>query len=100
MRWHFGRYYEDISFTPDITSFYKVLYDANKIYINNTLYSTLKDTSFSNDIPLYIFARNNENNTDAFASVKLRSLSIMYSNDLTREFIPCYRKSDNKPRLI
>ena len=54
----------------------------------------------------YIFALNdvyyggNGNpNTECFVKAKLYSSQIYDNNNLVRNFIPCKRKSDNKPGL-
>ena len=45
--------------------------------------------------PMYIFARHTSSGPDALSKLKLRYLQI-YDNDvLVRDYVPCYRKSDN-----
>lgn len=49
--------------------------------------------------PLYIFARSYSNGPSYFGMLKLYSLNITEQGVKVRDFIPCYRKADNKRGL-
>ncbi len=66
--------------------------------VNNEIVvsSTHSFTNATSSINAYIFGRNNNNSVQANAYIKLYSMKI-YSNEvLVRNFIPCYRNSDNE----
>ena len=54
------------------------------------------DTSLN----FWIFRRNsNSTNLRSYSSFRLYSCSMYYNNELVRDFIPCYRNSDNEVGL-
>ena len=62
---------------------------------DNTIYSASTATSIGIvNNPLYIFALNNGSASD-FTKTKLYSCVIRSQSSTVRDFIPCYRKSDN-----
>lgn len=73
-----------------------------KNYNNETeeeLSETVSFTSFPN-LPMYIFARNNDGMPSyATLGMKCWYMKIYDNNVLVRDFIPCYRNSDNEVGL-
>ena len=72
---------------------YKVSYIVNnKIYQNN-----VQNTFDGNDLNLYIFDMNNNNSNTSYKSrINLYSLKIWNNDILVRDYVPCYRISDNE----
>ena len=73
----------------------------NKFYLDNTLIKTLSTSSFTSTINLYVFALNelfigSTNIETRNCTAKLYELKIYDDNILIRDFVPCYRKSDNE----
>lgn len=64
-----------------------------------TITKNITNSNFVSDYNVWIFTVNNAGNTLNLASYKLYSFK-MYDNDvLKRDFIPCYRNSDNEVGL-
>ena len=70
-----------------------ILYDGNEV----SLTGTLSDLATQNPRSITLFGRNNGNSTDLKSSFKLYNCKITNkdTNTLERNFIPCYRNSDN-----
>ena len=73
----------------------------NKFYLDNTLIKTLSTSSFTSTINLYVFALNelfigSTKIETRNCTAKLYELKIYDDNILIRDFVPCYRKSDNE----
>ena len=73
----------------------------NKFYLDNTLIKTLSTSSFTSALNLYIFALNelfigSTKIETRNCTAKLYELKIYDDSTLIRDFIPCYRKSDNE----
>lgn len=71
--------------------------DKNKDYKNGTLVKTFTEETFKSPVSLYLFAIHRTGN---YVEVKEHYVMIyackIWENDvLTRDYIPCYRKSDN-----
>ena len=66
-------------------------------------WSTSISQQFSGDINLYMFSCNDWNNgnpsSNNFLKGQVYYCKIEKNGTLVRDFIPCYRKSDNKPGL-
>lgn len=76
----------------------------NEFYLDNTLISTLSTSSFTSALNLYVFALNelligSTNIETRNCTAKLYELKIYDDSTLIRDFIPCYRKSDNEVGL-
>lgn len=76
----------------------------NKFYLDNTLIKTLSTSSFTSALNLYIFALNelivgSTNIETRNCTAKLYELKIYDDSTLIRDFVPCYRKSDNEVGL-
>lgn len=102
MHTHTGIY--SIDNTPEYNTFYEVLQDSDNVYINGmkltkTCYAASKPSNYvGHEIPLYIFARNDDGSAGAFGAFKLKSLSIEHEGVLVRDYIPVLDKN-NKPAL-
>lgn len=69
--------------------------------IDTETYSDSSITSTSNILKFLLFVRTNssETNRDYYCKERIYSCQIYDNNVIIRNFIPCYRKSDNKPGL-
>lgn len=68
---------------------------GQKLFIDNKLITEFNKTDYTSDFNIYLFAGNNKGAASYFASIKMKTTQI-YKNDLLiRNFIPCYRISDN-----
>lgn len=85
----------------DIDTKYITRVQKNKYYINGVEYNSSALTgTFSSARKIFIFALNRASILkDSNAQKKLYSMTITENNTAIREFLPCYRKSDNKPGL-
>ena len=82
---------------------HKVTIYNHEIYYDDNKIGTYNDKSFYSNTKLYIFASRSDtsNRAEFFSKTQLYYLKIYdKDNRLLRDFIPCYRKSDNKPRII
>ena len=78
---------------------YHIIKDKNKTYLDGALVDTRTYASFQTDYNMYIFAMNQANGDWFRSNIKVYSCKI-YDNDvLVRDFVPCYRKSDNEVGL-
>ena len=82
-----------------------VIYDIETALYNGNQYMRVNDKTISNmtldtdvdtNYPIYIFGMNNGGSIDYIGRGRVYKLQL-YDNDvLVRNFIPCYRKSDNE----
>ena len=77
---------------------YNIFKDKNITYLDNTQITNTTYTTFETPTNMYIFAMN-EGSTKFYSSIKLFMLKIYNNNELVRDFIPCYRNSDNEVGL-
>ena len=78
------------------TSIIQMNYLNNRLNIhNNSTIHTNIATLASNSYPIAIFAGNNAGTIGNKSSIQLYELKISEGNGVIRDFIPCYRKSDN-----
>lgn len=56
-------------------------------------------SSMQTTYDMYVFAVNNYGTASRFCSARLYSLKISNDNSLLMDYIPCYRKLDNKPGM-
>ena len=54
---------------------------------------------FTNGLNFYLFARNKNGTVSNYCKSKMTKAMFWINNELIKNFIPCYRKSDNKPGL-
>lgn len=82
--------------------------ESNKFYLDNTLIYTFDESSFESSINLYVFAinENKVSGSQYVNNVETRNNNlrlyefIIYEQDTQiRNFVPCYRKSDNEVGL-
>ena len=69
--------------------------DKNISYIDDNVVATFTNETFVSSYNDYIFALNSMNTAILFSKMKLYGCKIYNNNILVRNFIPCYRKSDN-----
>lgn len=77
---------------------YNVFKDKNIMYLDNTEITNATYTTFETSTNMFIFAMN-EGGAKFYSSIKLFKLKIYNDNELVRDFIPCYRNSDNEVGL-
>lgn len=94
--------YNDNSFVTDITTTirHKVLFDKNKVYNDGILIHTFTPVTFSTNYNALIFARRSTSgNVEERSKSRVYFCKIYDNNTLVRNFIPCYRNSDNEVGL-
>ena len=70
--------------------------DKNGAYVNDTLMSNVNSSSFESNYNIYVFTANDGGNAhQQKSSIRLYQLKLYDNNTIVREFIPCYRISDN-----
>ena len=75
---------------------YVYMQNKNYIYVNGELVKTLTESEFSSEYNMYLMASHQGGtNIGNIGEVKLYYCKIWNNGILAREFIPCYRKSDN-----
>lgn len=89
---------KDLSFEQ----WYKFRVDGGKFYVDNELVASYGSTFEKNEYPLYINAYNNVGsvNENYIAETKIKSCKIWDNGVLVRDFVPCYRISDNEIGLF
>lgn len=78
------------------------IYELNKnnVYLDNELKHTFTSAGLSSSLNQYLFAVNEQGTADLFAKIKCYSFKAWDDNDnLIRNLVPCYRKSDYKPGM-
>ena len=75
-----------------------ITYDAKKLYVDGTLKADNSPYTFG-ETPFNFSLFNSINSSGYYAKTKIYSFKMWKSGVLTRNMIPCYRKSDNKPGL-
>ena len=96
----FGSYsyiaYTDSKFKQNSNTRYNIVFSNNGFYQDgNKLWSPI-DNEFETNINGYLFKANGANSV---GPMKIYRFKLYDSEDLIRNFIPCYRRSDNKPGL-
>ena len=92
----FGRFY---TYSIEVEFNKKIKYKINKTsyYFDNVEYTYISNPTFDNARAVYLFADNRSSVLlDVNAQKKIYKCSIKDNNTLVRNFIPCYRKSDNE----
>ncbi len=68
----------------------------NKYYVDQEE-TTLVTSAFDTHLNYWLFGRNSDRtNLRYLSSMKIYNCKMYYNNELVRNFIPCYRKSDNE----
>lgn len=71
--------------------------DRNKWYLDGSLIKTISTSSFSSTSTLFIFGLNSGTEIETRdCTAKLYSFTAYQNSNLIRNFVPCYRKSDNE----
>lgn len=83
--------------TPS-TNRHKLTQDKNKFYVDDELNYTFPNAEFKSNNTAIVFGAYYSGSTK-YSSMDLYSLKIYDNETLIRDFVPCYRKSDNKPGL-
>lgn len=88
------RYYSNTVFTYNISTGRHIL-DLNKnlLYVDNVLVKTFTKTTFTSNAQISICQYGSDANYRA--ELKIYSSKIWDNDTLVRDFVPCYRKSDN-----
>ena len=81
----------------EFEKWYNYRLEKGKYYVDNVLVASYSETFEKNDYPLYINAYNNNGslNSTYIGSTKIKSCKIWDNETLVRNYIPCYRVSDN-----
>lgn len=77
------------------------VFDANKgqFYVDGVFDGSIVGTTYTCDYNMWLFKSNGTGQTQALSAVRIYSMKIWNNNTLVRNFIPCYRKSDNEPGM-
>ena len=72
--------------------------EENKVYFDNILKTTVTDLDTPNTNSIYLFAMHGSTGAENSSSCRIFSVKLMdkTTNTIARNFIPCYRKSDNE----
>lgn len=81
----------------EVNKKYETKLDKNLFYVDGTLLTTHDSQTFQSDYNIYLFGWNDGGTFDADQSLKgnIYSAKIWDNGTIVRDFIPCYRKSDN-----
>ena len=64
-----------------------------------SIYHATASTTITTDRTLYMFALHNDSGASGFMSYRIYSCQIKLNDTLVRDFVPCYRISDNERGL-
>lgn len=90
---HYWTQYADVSITCG--NRVKITLDGNKVYEGDTLKYTLSAQTFQMNINAWLFCWNRNGTQSNNLWTRIRSAKIYDDGTLVRDFMPCYRKSDN-----
>lgn len=94
-----GSYYSNyyVVTTPGIT-YSSVEFSKDGLYVNGNIGTKVKDVqNITATKPLLLFCKYDGNNPGAAGAIlQLGGFKIYENNVLVKDFIPCYRKSDNE----
>lgn len=68
-------------------------------FIRNGVVTPVSVTSFDSEYSVYLFACNTRNSAVLDSACRIYSCQIWDNDILVRDYVPCYRKSDNKPGM-
>lgn len=94
-----GKYFNSNTILLAQDTIYNFLLDKGKFYVNDVLANDFGDKEFTISYSVWIFARHYLNNTDYYASMKLYKCKILEFGEPVRDFVPCFRNSDNEVGL-
>lgn len=78
------------------TSRHTIKTNKNELYFDGTLKHTYNANTFETEKPITIFGQNGGASVARKSSIKLYRLKIYDGDILIRDYIPCYRKSNNE----
>lgn len=93
--WHYGATDTSHLSLINLNTKYIVKNVGLDLYLDNSLEYTSVSRNFTTTENAYLFGRNSEGSLSNQSFVKLYSCKIYDNGTLIRNFIPCYRKSDN-----
>lgn len=86
----------------DISKKYNIFADIynQKYYLDGVEISgAFNSNDFDTELNYCLFGRNTSNGVASMLQMKMYSFQMYYENELVRDFIPCYRNSDNEVGL-
>lgn len=94
-----GRYgTENYVFNKSELGLHSIVFDKNSLTIDDVTH-TYSQQTFSSNYNAYIFGVNSKGSVQYPSVLKLYTFKIYDNNILVRNFIPCYRNSDNEVGL-
>ena len=82
---------------PTTTDKYHIIHSKDGTYVNNELVWTIQTIStFTTPQNLIVFGYYSSSTNRGLSEMKLYSLKLWENNTLVRNFIPCYKKSNNE----
>ena len=93
--------YEDIRYSAGIvpSTRQKISFKNNILTLPDNSTTTVTDYTFTTPSTLAIFALNQDGSIIEYSKTKLYNFKIYDGDTLIRDFIPCYRNSDNEVGL-
>ena len=96
----YGSDYYNTSILVETNKKYNLVLDKNKFYIDNELITTANAGEFSLNLNAQLFVQYAGGTTyNNYAYARLYTFKIYDNGVLVRDFIPCYRNSDNEVGL-
>lgn len=97
----YGSAYFNSTTALTIGTKYNMVLDKNELYLDGTLVHTFNTETFENTYNAYLFSQNSTGADGTnYSNIKLYSCKIYDNGTLVRDFVPCYRNSDNKVGLF
>ena len=84
---------------PNKKWYKKLISNKGKVTINGNTYINNATKSFSVNRPLYIFAGNMKGSLEQPTSYQLEYFKVYDNDTLVRDYVPCYRRTDNAAGL-
>lgn len=85
---------------PTTTDKYHIIHSKDGTYVNNELvWTTATFSTFTTPQNLLVFGYYTNDTTRSLSAIRLYHLKLWENNIMVRDFIPCYRKSDNEVGL-
>lgn len=77
-----------------------VKFEGSKVYLDNNPIANKGTFGNQQNLNILLFAESNDNNAINKGSVRIFKFKVKEGSTLVRNFVPCYRKSDNKPGMF
>lgn len=75
---------------------YEIVQSRSTLLIDEVFQTSVSLVSYNTELNMFIFALNKEGvPNEQYACARLYDMKIYDNEDLVRDFVPCYRKSDN-----